>query len=39
MQGKNLLNLHMFDLHHLVFTLEFFVDKFAYLFFINHHNG
>jgi hypothetical protein len=29
MQGKTLLNLHMFDLHHHVFILKFFVDKFA----------
>jgi hypothetical protein len=39
MQGKFFLNLHMFDLHHLVFILEFFVTKFAWLSLINHHNG
>jgi hypothetical protein len=39
MQGKKFLNLHMFDLHDLVFILKFFVYKSTWLLFINHHNG
>jgi hypothetical protein len=39
MQGKTLLNLHMFVLLHVVFILKKIVDKFALFIFINCHNG